>query len=84
MPAPSVVVAAHPAAVTSGLAQPATVSVAVPRAQLPLVQITTATGAAYVPPPPRPARSVAQLESEQAQLAAKGARPRGSFFTYNF
>ena len=62
-------------AVTSGLAQPAPVSAAVPRPQVPLVQITTATGAAYVAPPPRPARTVAQLEAEQAQLAAKGLPP---------
>ena len=60
--------------IVGGLAQPMPVQVGVVPQARPLVQITTATGAAYVPPPPQPARTVAQLEAEQGRLAAQGVR----------
>ena len=47
-------------------------SLAVVPAVLPTVQITTAAGGAYLPPPPPPARSLEDLEAEQAQKAVKG------------
>ena len=66
-------VAARPA-ISISMARPVPSATTVARA-LPPVQITTVTGAAYVPPPPRPTRTTAELEAEQAQLAAKGACP---------
>ena len=43
-----------------------------PAAQ-PMVQITTATGGLYLPPPPPPVRSLEDMEAEQAEKAKKGA-----------
>lgn len=39
----------------------------------PMVQISTATGGVYLPPPPPPVRSLEEMEAEQAQKAKEGA-----------
>lgn len=45
----------------------------VPVAQ-PMVQISTATGGVYLPPPPPPVCSLEDMEAEQAEKAKKGMR----------
>ena len=47
-------------------------SVMAPAAR-PMVQISTATGGVYLPPPPPPVRSLEDMEAEQAEKAKKGA-----------